>query len=142
MLRMEVWELLWFIYLGLLFCMMWNYKNLEIFERSKKLVKDVYVLADKFPKNEKYGLVSQIKRAVISVPINIVEGSGKRTSKDFISYLNISMGSLKEVQGELEIVGDLGFVDEDEIERLIGECRRIEVMLVAYINYIRGKDVR
>jgi len=121
---------------------MWNYKNLEIFKRSKKLVKDVYVLADGFPKEEKYGLVSQIKRAVISVSINIVEGSGKRTSKDFISYLNISMGSLKEVQGELEIAGDLGFIDENIINRLIGECRRIEVMLVAYIEHIGEKDVK
>jgi len=121
---------------------MWNYKNLEVFKKSKKLVKDIYALTNKFPKEEKYGLVSQIKRAVISVPMNIVEGSGKRISKDFISYLNISMGSLKEIQGELEIVGDLGFVNEDLIKRLIGECRRIEVMLVAYIEHIGKKDVK
>ena len=121
---------------------MWNYKNLEVFKRSKILVKDVYVLANGFPVEEKYGLGSQIKRAAISVPINIAEGSGKRTSKDFISYLNISIGSLKEVQGELEIANDLGFISERDVGRLIGECRRIERMLVAYVNYIRKKGVK
>ena len=67
---------------------MWNYRDLKIWQRSRVLIPKIYKLAKKFPKEEVYGLTSQIQRAVRSISENIVEGSGKRTSKDFISYLD------------------------------------------------------
>ena len=85
------------------------------------------------PNEEKFALGNQMRRAVTSVKLNIIEGSGKRTSKEFVSYLNNAMGSLKEVRGQIEIGVDLGYFDGDDE---IAEIRRIERMLFGYIKYV------
>lgn len=121
---------------------MWKYRELDVYKKTRKLIVDLYKLTGKFPREEMFGLISQIRRAVTSVSINIVEGSGKRTSKEYISYLNNSVGSIREFGEELSISFDLGFIDEGEMKEFVGECRRIDRMLGKYILYVRGRDVK
>lgn len=102
----------------------------------------VYGLAKKFPKDERYDLTDQIRRAIKSVSANIVEGSGKRTSKNFISYLYNSIGSAKEVREHLKVACGLGYARGDEVKDIVAELRRIERMFVGYIEYVQKKDVR
>jgi len=121
---------------------MWKYDNLDLYIKARKLIKDLYRLVGKFPRDEMFGLISQIKRAVTSITINIVEGSGKRTSREYISYLNHSVGSVREVGEELSIAYDLGFISEEEMNEYVAETRRIDRMLGKYIEYVRRKDVK
>ena len=90
---------------------------------------------------EMFELGSQMRRAVVSVRLNMNEGEGKRTSREFISYLNNAMGSLKEVKGQIEIGVDLGYFKEDG-RKEIEEIRRIERLLSGYIGYVRNKSVK
>ncbi len=118
---------------------MWNIERLEVYSRVCDLIPKVYALIKMLPQEEKFALGDQLRRAVVSVKSNMIEGSGKRTSKEFVSYLNNAMGSLKEVRGQVEIGVDLGFFDGKD---LIAEIRRIERMLFGYIGYVRKKDVK
>ena len=121
---------------------MWNFRNLKIWQRSRALIPEIYKLTEKFPKQEVYGLTSQIQRAIRSISENISEGSGKRTSKDFIGYLNNAIGSAKEIQDELMSARDLGYIDGDECDEFVAELRRVERMIVGYIEYLKDKDVK
>ncbi len=121
---------------------MWNYENLEVCYKAHDLIFVVYGLDKKFPKSELYDLTSQIRRAIKSVSANIVEGSGKRTSKDFVSYLYNSIGSAKEVREHFKVALGLGYLERDEVEDVVAELRRVERMLVGYIGYVLKKNVR
>lgn len=119
---------------------MWSIDRLEIYKRACLLIPKVYSLIGVLPIEEKFELGSQLRRAVVSVKSNMKEGSGKRTSKAFIAYLDNAMGSLREVKAQIESGVDLEFFDDDG-EVVVGECWRMERMLAAYIDYVRGKDV-
>ncbi|MBS3087750.1 four helix bundle protein [Candidatus Pacearchaeota archaeon] len=121
---------------------MWNYENLEVYHKAHGLIFVVYDLVKKFPASEKYDLVPQVRRAVKSISANIVEGSGKRTSKDFVGYLYNAIGSAKEVREHLKVAVGLDYLGEDEAGVVVAELRRIERMLVGYIEYVLGKDVK
>ncbi len=88
------------------------YKKLEIWRESIDLLKDIYMLADKLPKSEDYNLKSQLKRAMVSVPLNIAEGKCRSSSKDFSHFLNIAAASLDEVDVVLTICEELGFLED------------------------------
>lgn len=99
------------------------YKDLKIWNNSIQLIKKIYTYADKLPKSEEYNLKTQLKRAVTSVALNIAEGKGRKTAKDFAHFLNIASASLAEVEGILLICQALDFfiVNENiliEIESL------------------------
>ncbi|WP_246831067.1 four helix bundle protein [Nautilia sp. PV-1] len=109
-----------------------SYRNLIVWQKSMKLVKEIYKITMVFPDEEKFGLTSQIKRAAVSVPSNIAEGKGRGTNKDFIYFLYIALGSLYELQTQLELANELGFVKSiDAIDTLSVE---IEKMINALIN--------
>ena len=91
-----------------------SYRELIVWQKSMDLVKNIYRVTSVFPKEEMYGLTSQIRRAAVSIPSNIAEGYGRRTTKDFISFLYISRGSVYELQTQIEICGDLGMIDKEE----------------------------
>lgn len=76
---------------------MHNYKELNIWKKSLNLAVDVYVLTQKFPAEEKFGLISQLRRCAVSVPSNIAEGAGRKSNKEFSQFLSISYGSLCEM---------------------------------------------
>lgn len=95
-----------------------SFRNLIAWQKSIAFVKAVYLVTAKFPKDETYGLTSQIKRAVISIPSNIAEGSSRKSPLEFIRFLNIAKGSLAEVETQLEIAKELSFISEQELESL------------------------
>jgi four helix bundle protein len=86
---------------------MQNFKELDIWKESRILVKDLYLLTNYLPQEEKFGLISQIRRCVISIPSNIAECSAKDSQKDFLRYLQISLGSSFELETHLLLCVDL-----------------------------------
>ncbi|MCL2485200.1 MAG: four helix bundle protein [Endomicrobia bacterium] len=85
------------------------YKNLQVWTKSVELIKVIYTIADKLPKSEEYNLKIQIKRAVVSVALNIAEGKCRQSSKDFAHFLNVACSSLREVEAVLNICESLDF---------------------------------
>lgn len=90
------------------------YKNLEIWTDAVNLIKEVYEIIDLLPTSEEYNLKNQIKRAVVSVALNIAEGKNRQSAKDFAHFLNISVASLGEVDASLSICEALGFIEYNE----------------------------
>lgn len=88
------------------------HQKLEAWSRAIDLVTDVYQSSDKFPKEERYGLTSQIRRASVSIPANLAEGAGRRSQKEFAHFLSNSQGSASELETELIIANRLGYLDE------------------------------
>lgn len=92
-----------------------SYKELLIWQKGIKIVVLVYKLTKDFPKDEIYALTSQLKRASVSVPSNIAEGFGRQTDKSFNHFLNIARGSLNEIETQLIIAKELGFITNDNL---------------------------
>ena len=116
-----------------------NFKSLKIWVRAVEIAERVYFLTGKFPCEEKFGLVSQLRRAVVSISSNIAEGCGRRTNRDLINFLHISIGSLRQVQSELLVSCRLGFLEKKELDVLDLELDELARMISGYINYVRGK---
>lgn len=96
-----------------------NFRKLQIWEASKSLVKDVYLLTKNLPADELYGLTSQIRRSSVSIPSNIAEGAGRGTDKDFSRFLDISLGSAYELETQLHLCFDLGFINQKELDDIL-----------------------
>jgi four helix bundle protein len=111
-----------------------NFKSLEIWQRSRRLVKTVYMLLELFPSDEKFGLVSQLKRASISVPSNIAEGCGRRTNKDLSRFLDISVGSLCEIETQIYLALDLTFISNEQSIEILKETIEIRKMIIGFQN--------
>ena len=92
-----------------------THKDLNVWKESIQLVIDVYEITQKMPSEEKYGLSSQIRRSVVSVPSNIAEGAGRSSTKEFIRFLDIANGSLSELETQLIIVHKLNYIDTMEL---------------------------
>jgi len=120
---------------------MWNIGRLEVYDKICSLVKRVYVLVRILPNEERFALGDQMRRAVSSIRLNVQEGSGKRTSKEFASYLDNAMGSLREVRGCVSIGVDVGYFGED-VKKDVDEILRIERLLAGYIGYVKKCDVK
>lgn len=95
------------------------HKNLNAWLKSFEIVKELYEVTSNFPIEEKFGLVSQIRRAAVSVPVNIAEGAARKSKKEFIHFLHISLGSLTELDTLILLSTDLGFIKKDESELII-----------------------
>jgi four helix bundle protein len=106
-----------------------NFKNLNVWRKGIDLVVNVYKKSKQFPKEEIYGLTSQIKRSAISIPSNIAEGSGRGSNKDFNRFLDISLGSSFELETQLIIAHELEFLSDNDFnelnEKVIEEQRMI-----------------
>jgi four helix bundle protein len=108
---------------------MQRFKDLKVWQRSHALVLDVYRLTESFPHEERFGLVSQLRRAAVSVPTNIAEGSKRRGSQEYARFLNIAEGSLAESEYLLLLSGDLGYLTPEVTEPLFAEIEEIARML-------------
>ena len=95
-----------------------SFRNLNAYIKAKELVSQVYALIKKFPKEEQYALCDQLRRAVISIPSNIAEGSGRMTTKDQSHFYSIAYGSLMEVLAQLDVACDIGYITQDEFQYL------------------------
>lgn len=114
-----------------------DFTELEIWKRSHKLTVDIYRATQKFPKEEIYGLTSQIRRAVSSIPTNIAEGCGRRTNAELANFLNIASGSASEVEYELLLAKDLNYLNDIQYQQFAKEVREIRSMLSAYMTKVR-----
>ena len=99
--------------------------DLRVYQEAKQLVKNVYLLLEKFPKCEVYAMGDQLRRAVVSVPSNIAEGSGRSSLKEKVHFLEIAYGSLTETLCQLDIAHDLGYITSDEFSN---EKERISII--------------
>ena len=97
---------------------MYAFENMKAWQEARKLVVEVYQLLDEFPNLEKYALCDQIRRAIVSVPSNLAEGSGRVSLKEQLHFYEISYGSLMETYNQLMIAADLDYIDEDSLETL------------------------
>jgi four helix bundle protein len=114
-----------------------NHKDLDIWKESMALAKDVYVLTKTFPKEELYGLTSQIRRSVVSIPSNIAEGAARNSDKEFIQFLYISLGSLSETETQLILSQDLGFISNLDF---LPKIEIIKKKILGLIKYLRNKN--
>ena len=97
---------------------MYAFENMNAWQEARKLVVAVYQLLDDFPHFEKYALCDQIRRAIVSVPSNLAEGSGRVSLREQLHFYEISYGSLMETYNQLMIAADLDYIDEDSLETL------------------------
>lgn len=111
-----------------------THRDLQIWQKSMNLVTNVYRAVEDFPDFEKFGLISQIRRSSVSIPTNIAEGFGRRSQKEFRRFLNISMGSLFELQTELEVSHNLGFLEQNLFNEIYEDTREVERMISSFIS--------
>ena len=95
-----------------------SYREIKAWQKSIEFVVDIYSCTRSFPKDELYGLTSQLRRAAVSVPSNIAEGKGRRTDKEFLLYLHHARGSIFEVETQLTIAGRLGYISQNRRRRI------------------------
>ena len=111
--------------------------DLDVWKLSMDLVENIYKLSAQFPKEEMYGLTSQIRRAAVSVPSNIAEGASRQGNKEFIQFLYISLGSLSEVETQLMLSERLQFVEN--IQPVLNNTITIKKMLNGLITHMKGR---
>lgn len=116
-----------------------SYRDLEVWQTSRKLVSRIYRLTNTFPKDEIYGLSGQMRRAAVSVPSNIAEGKSRRATGDYKRFLDIAYGSIAEVETQLFIASDLEYVSEDKIELLLQDYAEIGRMLNGLISSLNHR---
>ena len=117
-----------------------DYKQLNVWLKSIDLVTHVYALTKQMPKEELYSLADQIKRSAVSIPSNIAEGSGRNTTKEYIQFVYIALGSASELETQLIIGQNLGFFPN--IEDHMKEITDIRRMLNGLINSLKKKEIR
>lgn len=115
----------------------YDYKQLEVYKEGKNLVKMVYKMLEKFPKEEQYALCDQLRRAVISVPSNIAEGLERYSSKEQIHFFEIAYGSLREVDCQMDLAHDLGYITAEEVREVVDQI----CLLSALISGLRSKRI-
>ena len=116
---------------------MQDFKGLLVWERAHDLTLRIYELTSRFPREEIYGLTSQIRRASASIPTNIAEGCGRETSAEFARFLQIAMGSASETEYLILLVHDLKYLDDQYVE-LIDTIVSVKKMLTALLRNIRA----
>jgi four helix bundle protein len=119
--------------------MLKNFKELKVWQKSYAFCLKVYKITTAFPKTEQYGITSQIRRSAVSIPSNIAEGYGRKTTADYTRMLYISYGSLCELETQLLLAGDLGFIAKREIDTVKLNLAEIERMLKALIKALESK---
>jgi len=122
--------------------MLKNYKELKVWQKSYQLCIEIYTITKEFPKDERYGLTSQIRRAAVSVPSNIAEGYGRKTTPEYMRSLYIAYGSNCELETQILLSGDLGYIkDKDINKKLLEKIGEVERMLKALIKSLKNKHL-
>jgi four helix bundle protein len=119
-----------------------TYRDLLVWQKSMVLVTKIYKLSKSFPKDEAYGLTSQMRRCAVSIPSNIAEGYGRNSTNDYIRFLYIATGSLYELQTQLEISLNLQYLDKTDFDRLYESSREIERMLSSLTRKLNDKQTK
>ena len=116
---------------------MFSFENLKVYQLARTLVKDVYLLQNKFPKEERYALGDQVRRAATSITANLAEGSGRQSPKEKIRFIEIAFGSMTEVFCELQTASDLNYIKEEELNALRLQFTEIAKMLSGLRNSLQ-----
>lgn len=114
-----------------------THRDLDVWKEGIDLAILVYKLTEGFPKEERYGLVDQIKRAVVSIPSNIAEGAARNSSKEFMQYLYIALGSAAELETQLIISDRLGFLNDRDI---FEELEKVKSKLLGLIRHVKERQ--
>jgi len=114
-----------------------DFRQLKAWEKSHKLALAIYKATKEFPKEELYGLISQIRRSRMSIPTNIAEGCGRNTDADFARFLQMAMGSASETEYQLILARDLEFLPKGEHEKLHNDVEEVKRMLASLLKTIR-----
>ena len=118
---------------------MGTHKDLAIWQEGINLVQKVYDLTRSFPKEELFGLSSQIKRCAVSIPSNIAEGAARNSGNEYIRFLYISLGSLSELETQMEIAKRLKFIGEFEV---LDDIENLRKKMLNFIKYLKNKRVQ
>jgi len=121
--------------------MLKNYKELKVWQKSYQLCLAIYKATKTFPKNEGFGLTSQIRRAALSIPSNIAEGYGRKTTPDYLRSLYIAYGSTCELETQILLSGDLGYLNKESLSELHRDIGEVERMLKALIKSLENKHL-
>jgi len=116
------------------------HKKLNAWIKSFEFVKDIYQITEHFPSEEKFGLVSQMRRAAVSVPVNIAEGAARKGSKEFIQFLHIALGSMTELDTLVLLSTELGFINKTESDILVDKLDTIGKIIFGLIKNIESKS--
>ena len=114
-----------------------DFHNYKVWNRGHQFALSIYKITKGFPKEELFGMTSQLRRASTSIPINIAEGCGRRSDAEFAYFLNIAAGSASEVEEELLLSFDLDFLDKDSYQQFDNEVKEIKAMLSKLIDSIK-----
>jgi len=114
-----------------------NYQDLIAWQKSMDLVAAIYSNTQSFPAEERYGLSSQIRRAAVSVPSNIAEGQGRGSDAEFVRFLNIAHGSLREIETQILIAQRLAYFNATQTETLLADCSEVGKLLNGLIRSIK-----
>ena len=115
-----------------------DFRQLKVWEKSHQLALGIYKATKEFPKEELYGLTSQIRRSSMSIPTNIAEGCGRFTDADFARFLQMAMGSASETEYQLILARDLEFLPKDSYEKLHNDVEEVKRMLATLLKTIRA----
>lgn len=119
--------------------MLKNYKELKVWQKSYQLCLEIYGVTKGFPKDETYGLTSQIRRAAVSVPSNIAEGYGRKTTPEYLRSLYIAYGSHCELETQILLSGDLGYINGTDIKKILENIGEVERMLKGLMRSLENK---
>jgi four helix bundle protein len=106
-----------------------DYKDLHVWQKGMQLAKEIYLLTGKFPSEEKFGLVSQMRRAAVSIPSNIAEGQARNTSGEFVQFISHAEGSAAEVDTQLRLSIELGYYSTNDLEAVFRLLTDVQKML-------------
>ncbi len=113
-----------------------NFRNYEVWKRGIELAKDIYRLTEQFPKKERFGLSSQLQRAAVSVASNISEGASRRSDVEFTRYLEIAIGSCFEVETQLMIANEIGYLTDENLKIELDKVHVLQKQLNSFISKI------
>ena len=117
-----------------------DYKDLIVWQRAMDLVVDIYSITRHFPADERFGITNQIRRAAVSIPSNIAEGQGRKSTVDFVRFLRIANGSRQEVETQLLVAGHLGFLETEETDALISKLSELGRLLSGLMRSLRSES--
>jgi len=118
---------------------MLTHKDLDVWKLGIELVEEIYKITSKFPKNEIYGLISQMRRAAVSIPSNISEGAARDSAKEFIQFLYVALGSLSELETQVIIAKKLSYINNN---KCLGNIELLRKKLLNFIKYQKGRMKR
>ena len=116
--------------------MAYRFENLEVWKLSRNFANDIYAITKQFPKQEVYGLVSQLRRAAVSIMLNIAEGTERGSDKEFVRFLRIAKTSLHEVVAACSIASDQEYIDQTKFDRMYRSSNTLSAKINALINYL------